>query len=74
MEASTIKALIGHLEVCSPCSLLDRLGDYRNEAYAEMSNMADLDTKWLNKTTFDFDPYSFEVSGDALALYKEAQT
>lgn len=59
-----------HLEVCSACERLDRALDQRNEEYSAVANMGDLEPKRLNKID-GIDNYPFEVSGDALAIYKE---
>lgn len=50
------------------------LAEYRGDTYRDFAVMHDLDAKMLNrsaKRNRQRDPYPFEVSGDALARYKE---
>lgn len=50
-----------------------KLADHRDEVYRDFAVLHDLDAKMLNRVerrNRGNDPYPFEVSGDALALYK----
>lgn len=67
---SAVSVLIEHLKVCAECALLDSLADNRNEGRSTVATMGDRDAKWLNDHVDD-DDFSLEISGDALALYRE---
>lgn len=52
---------------------ITKLAEHRDDTYRDFAVLHDLDARMLNrgaKRNRLHDPYPFEVSGDALAIYK----